>query len=95
MENTTEQIEQIQAKAQALVDDVLARQRQLEASLAALGLDDQWAVATVANASADDLAEVQRRLLEANLPADLIEEVIAPAIPSFSRALRTRLNSHI
>ena len=95
MANTPEQIEQIQAKAQALVDDVLERQRQLEVSLATLGLDAQWAATTIANASADDLAEVQRRLLEANLPADLIEEAIAPAIPSFSRALRARLKSHI
>ncbi len=95
MEHTADQTEQIVAQALQQVDAALAYQREFEARLGALGIDLQWAEATVANASPEVREKAQALLGQAGIAPGLVDEAVRASIPPVPRVLRDRLKARI
>lgn len=95
MEHTADQTEQIVAQALKQVDAALACQREFEARLSALGIDLQWAEATVANALPEVREKAQALLGQAGFAPALVEEIVKASNPPVPRVLRDRLKARI
>ena len=95
MAYTPDPTDQIVAQALQQAEDTLARQREFEARLLAMGLDLRWAEAMVANVPPAAREQAQAMLSERGIPANLIAEVAQASSSYLPRVLRERLKAHI